>query len=91
VQHLTDCAMRFAEMSHGEAFTHHRHGGFRLELFGRDQPACDGLQLEDVREAGICAVCRRELAPTPDLASNAEALQCAASVALALASHSRSQ
>jgi len=34
VQHLTDCAMRFTEKSHGEAFTHHRHGCFRLELFG---------------------------------------------------------
>ena len=28
--------MRFTEMSYAEAFTHHRHGGFRLELFGRD-------------------------------------------------------
>ena len=67
VQHLTDCAIRLAEVSHGKSFTHDRHRGFRPELVGRDQPACDGLQLEDVREPGICAVGRHELGPTAGL------------------------
>ena len=67
VQHLTDCAIRFAEVSHGEAFAHDRHGGFRPELVGRDQPTRGGLQLEDVRESGICAVRHHELGLTAGL------------------------
>jgi hypothetical protein len=54
-------------MSHGEAFTHNGHGGLRLELAGGDQPARDGLQLEDVHEPGIRAVRRHELGLTAGL------------------------
>ena len=61
VHHLADRAIRLAEVPHGEAFTHHRDGGLRPELAGSDQPAGDGLQLEDVREPGIGAVGRHEL------------------------------
>jgi hypothetical protein len=56
-----------SKMAHREAFSHQRHGSLRLELVAGNQPAGDGLQLEDVREAGIGAVRRHELGLTAGL------------------------